>query len=71
MLWQEVLKMPRVQSNATMISYNLVNRAQFQKYLQQVKDAVASGDADTEGGLEKIKNILRQVGTGQLSLENL
>lgn len=61
--------MPRVQSNATMISYNLVNRAQFQKYLQQVKDAVASGDADTEGGLEKIKNILRQVGTGQLSLE--
>ena len=69
MLWQEVLKMPRVQSNATMISYNLVNRAQFQKYLQQVKDAVASGDADTEGGLEKIKNILRQVGTGQLSLE--
>lgn len=58
-----------MQSNATMISYNLVNRAQFQKYLQQVKDAVASGDADTEGGLEKIKNILRQVGTGQLSLE--
>ena len=61
--------MPRVQSNATMISYNLVNRAQFQKYLQQVKDAVASGDADTEGGLETIKNTLRQVGTSQLPLE--
>ena len=61
--------MPKVQSNKTMIAYNLVNRAQFQKYLQQVKDAVASGDKDTEGGLEKIKNTLRQVGTGQLSLE--
>ena len=69
MSWQEVLKMPKVQSNATMIAYNLVNRAQFQKYLQQVKDAVASGDKDTEGGLEKIKNTLRQVGTGQLPLE--
>jgi len=67
--WQAVLKMPKVQSNKTMIAYNLVNRAQFQKYLQQVKDAVASGDADTEGGLETIKNTLRQVGTGQLPLE--
>jgi len=68
MTWQTILKMP-VASNNTMVAYNLVNQAQFEKYLQEVKDSLASGDANEEGSLNSLSNLLRQVGTNQLSLE--